>query len=325
MSSVAILPAKFDASKISAQPIRELPNKSKAVNLDYADRGRSWMLQTPITTLPYGMNVFDKDAKNPKYSVDLSFNGADSDAKVKSFHDFAVAFDDRMIELALANAQAWFKLSNPSREIISAFYVPMVKIPRDKEGRVKPYPPTCKISLKQKEGIFTTQFYDSDRNRYEGVPIEELLVRGAKVRCIIQCTGLWLAGGRFGAMWKAEQVCIESMPVRLRGFGFTNDEDEEQSSKPAPKRQAAPAAANKFTNLVDDDEEDSAVAAVMPPAKKNAPATTSVAAPADEDEDEDEEEDDEVVAPVPVPTKKPVAAAPKKAAPTAPKKAAPKA
>jgi len=169
----------------------------------------------------------------------------------------------------------------------------MVKIPRDKEGKVKPYPPTCKIALKQKDGVFSTEFYDPEKKRYEGMPVEELLVARTKVRCIIRCNGLWIAGSKFGPMWKAEQICIDSMPERLRGYGFLDDEPRSKASAPAPA--PAPAApTNRFSNLAQDEEEEA-------------------------DKDDDEDDGDEVVEPVPVPS------APKKLPPSAqPKKAQPK-
>jgi hypothetical protein len=308
MSTVAILPSNFNPAKLTAKPLKVLDNGGKAVNLEFDGRGL-WMVQTPVTQLPYGMNIFDKDGKAPKYSVDLSFRDAENDPKVKSFYDFAKAFDERLIELAMANSQAWFKLPSASREVISAFYTPMVKVPVDKEGKPKPYPPTTKIALKQKDGVFMTEFYNPNETdskgaprRYEGVPVEELLVRGSRIRAIIRCTGIWIAGSKFGPSWKAEQVSIESLPERLRGFGFVDD-------GPSPVNRAntggaAPRpSANRFNQLEEDDEEESAVAAVLP---KKASAPT----PAEEEEDDEAE----VVAPVPVPKPQPKKAAqPKKA------------
>ena len=305
MSTVAILPSNFNPAKLTAKPLKVLDNGGKAVNLEFDGKGL-WMVQTPVTQLPYGMNTFDKDGKAPKYSVDLSFRDSETDPKVKSFYDFAKAFDERLIELAMANSQAWFKLANASREVISAFYTPMVKVPMDKEGRPKPYPPTVKIALKQKEGVFLTEFYNPNEtdskgqpSRYQGTPVEELLVRGARIRAIIRCTGIWIAGSKFGPSWKAEQVSIESLPERLRGFGFVDDGPSNRANTGG----AAPRpSANRFNQLEDDDEEESAVSAVLP-SKKAAP-------PAD---DEDDEEAEEVVAPVPVPKAQPKKAQPKKA------------
>jgi hypothetical protein len=307
MSTVAILPSNFNPAKLTAKPLKVLDNGGKAVNLECDGKGL-WMVQTPVTQLPYGMNTFDKDGKAPKYSVDLSFRDAETDPKVKSFYEFAKAFDERLIELAMANSQAWFKLANASREVISAFYTPMVKVPMDKEGRPKPYPPTVKIALKQKEGVFLTEFYNPNEtdskgqpSRYQGTPVEELLVRGARVRCIIRCTGLWIAGSKFGPSWKAEQVSIESLPERLRGFGFVDDGPQVNRANTGGAAQRP--SANRFNQLEDDEEEESAVAAVLP-SKKSAPP------PAD---DEDEEDAEEVVAPVPVPKAQPKKAQPKKA------------
>jgi hypothetical protein len=305
MSTVAILPSNFNPAKLTAKPLKVLDNGGKAVNLEFDGKGL-WMVQTPVTQLPYGMNTFDKDGKAPKYSVDLSFRDSETDPKVKSFYDFAKAFDERLIELAMANSLPWFKLAGASREVISAFYTPMVKVPMDKEGRPKPYPPTVKIALKQKEGVFLTEFYNPNEtdskgqpSRYQGTPVEELLVRGARIRAIIRCTGIWIAGSKFGPSWKAEQVSIESLPERLRGFGFVDDGPSNRANTGG----AAPRpSANRFNQLEDDDEEESAVSAVLP-SKKAAP-------PAD---DEDDEEAEEVVAPVPVPKAQPKKAQPKKA------------
>lgn len=298
MSTVAILPSNFNPAKLTAKQLKVLDNGGKAVNLEFDGKGL-WMVQTPVTQLPYGMNIFDKDGKAPKYSVDLSFRDAETDPKVKAFHEFAKAFDERLIELAMVNSQAWFKLANASREVITAFYTPMVKIPVDKEGKPKPYPPTVKIALKQKDGVFTTEFYDPSTQdargqpkRYEGVPVEELLVRGARIRTIIRCTGLWIAGSKFGPSWKAEQVSIEGLPERLRGFGFVDDGDARPAQRSQTGGQQKPSA-NHF-NQLDDDEEEAAVAAVLP-SKKSAPAPS-----ADEDEDEDGAE---VMPAVPVPSK----------------------
>jgi hypothetical protein len=187
----------------------------------------------------------------------------------------------------------------------------MVKVPVDKEGKPKPYPPTTKIALKQKDGVFMTEFYNPNETdskgapkRYEGVPVEELLVRGSRIRAIIRCTGIWIAGSKFGPSWKAEQVSIESLPERLRGFGFVDDGPPSHVNRAntGGAQPRASVSANRFNQLEEDEEEESAVAAVLP--KK-------AAAPAEE---EDDEEAEEVVAPVPVPKAQPKKAVqPKKA------------
>lgn len=95
------------------------------------------------------MSAFDK-AGPVKYSVELSLRGYDDPSnKVKSFYDALTRLDEFMIDQGVKNSKQWFK-SDLSRDVIKAFYTPMIRIPLDKDGNRKPYPPTVKLNLKQK-------------------------------------------------------------------------------------------------------------------------------------------------------------------------------
>jgi hypothetical protein len=241
-------------------------------------------------SMPYGLNIFDK-AGPATYSVDLSFRGMETDPKVKAFYDMMVAFDELLIEAGIKNSQAWFKMPNASREVIKAFYTPAVKVSLDRDGKPKPYPPTFKVKLPKKGGSFETSFYDTEKRPYEGVGVEELLVKGARGVFLVKCTGLWFAGSKFGASWKAVQVKMDSVPERMRGCAILDDDDA-----PSVRRSTKP------TSAAVEEEDEDVVEAVMP-SSRSAPA-------AEDDEDEDEEED--VVEAPPPPRRTVPAAAAKK-------------
>jgi hypothetical protein len=290
--------------------MKTLDSGGKIVGIEYDGR-RNLLTQTASMRLPYGLNVFDK-AGPVSYSVDVSFGGLEENPKVQAFHDMLTAFDEAVIESAMKNSLAWLG-KNPAamkadtlREVVKSNYTPSVKIALDRQtGKPKPYPPTLKIKLPQENGKFKTQFYDHDKQRIEDAAVEELLVRGAQCTFLIKCTGLWFAGGKFGASWKGEQVRMESVPARMRGCAIMDDDEEESAPAPAaraPVKRAAPA--NRFAVADDDEEgEEDVVQAAMPAARTYA----SAAAPAVEDDEDD------VVEAVALP-KKPAAgaAAPKK-------------
>jgi hypothetical protein len=291
MASSVTIPSDFDASKITFRAPKVLDSGAKQVYLDY--EGRALLTQTASMPLPYGLNTFDK-AGPTTYSVDLSFRGMETDPKVKHFYDMMVAFDELLIEAGIKNSQAWFKMPNASREVIKAFYTPSVKVSLDKDGKPKPYPPTFKVKLPKKNGTFETSFYDTEKRPYEGVSVEELRVKGARGVFLVKCTGLWFAGSKFGATWKASQVKMDQVPERARGAQFLDDDEV-----PAvPQRKAA--AASKFAAGSDDEED--VVAAVLPPKKTAAPAAEE-----EEDGEEGAEEEDDVVEAPPPPPKKAVA------------------
>jgi hypothetical protein len=321
MSSTVVQSTEFDTTQISFSQVKVLDSGGKQAYLNYG--GRSLTMQTASMAVPYGMNVFDK-AGPVKYSVDLSFRGYEdgSNKKIKAFYDAMTALDEYMIDQGVKNSQSWFK-SKLSRDVVQAFYTPIVRIPKDANGNAKPYPPTLKISLKQRKGsdIFDVQTYDDQKRPYEGVPLSDLLVKGAQVTALIQCTGVWFAGSKFGLSWKAVQVRVDRLPESIRGFAFADEEDAPASSSstrraaPAP----APAAEEDEDEQVDDDDVFSAPAPAPAPvvAKKSvlAAVTAPAPAPAPVATMDDEGEDVEPVA-VPkkaVVTKKKVISTTKKA------------
>jgi hypothetical protein len=283
MSSNIVPPASFDTTQITFRAPKILDSGGKQVYLDY--EGRPLLTQTASMPLPYGLNTFDK-AGPTTYSVDLSFRGMETDPKVKHFYDMMVAFDELLIEAGIRNSQAWFKMPNASREVIKAFYTPSVKVSLDKDGKPKPYPPTFKVKLPKKNGTFETSFYDTEKRPYEGVSVEELMVKGARGVFLVKCTGLWFAGSKFGASWKAVQVKLDSVPQNGlgRGCAILDDDDAPVVRRQASGGRAVPA---------DDEDDDDVVEAVMP-SSRAAPAPAAAA-----EEDEDEEEEDVVEAPPP--------------------------
>jgi len=242
------------------------------------------MTQTPSMVLPYGLNVYDK-AGPTTYSVDVSFRGSEENPRIKAFYDMLVAFDERLVQAGLENAQTWFKMPGASREVIKAFYTPSIKVSTDREGKPKPYPPTLKVKLPKKNGVFETLFYDSEKRPYEGVTVEELLVKGASATFLLKCVGLWFAGTKYGASWKAVQVKMDAVPSYGLGRGCAIQDDED--SAPVARR---PAQRKPVAAPVEDEEadEEDVMEAVLPSKARQQPAV---------EQDEDEEEEEVVEAP----------------------------
>ncbi len=309
MSSTVVQSTEFNTSNISFSQVKVLPSNAKQAYLNYD--GHSLTMQTASMAVPYGMNIFDK-AGPAKYSVDLSFRGYEdgSNKKVKAFYDAMTALDEYMIDAGVKNSQQWFK-SKLSRDIVQAFYTPIVRVAKDANGNPKPYPPTLKISLKKRNGTdtFDVQAYDDQKRPYEGVPLEDLLVKGAQITALIQCTGVWFAGSKYGLSWKAVQVRVDRLPESIRGFAFAEDDDD-VPAKPVARRAPAPAPAPAVEDeedageeQVDDEEVFSAPAPAPVVAKKSVLAAVTAApapAPAVAKTMDDEGED---VEPVAVPKK----------------------
>jgi hypothetical protein len=300
-------PADINVSKIEFGAVKLLESGGKSVNMRY--EGRNLMLELPSLSIPYGLNVFDKQGP-PKYSVDLSLRGADDNDEVRAFQNFLEAFDEMMIDAGVANATKWLKMTNPDRNVVKAFYTPTLKISKDANGVPKPYPPTVKLSLrKKKDGTFETDFYngterDEDNNPTQfdkETPLEDILPKRAQVTAIIQCTGVWFAGGKFGVTWKAVQMRVDSQSEKIRGPAFRSEAPDIRSFVAKNLNKATNQIADEFDGA---DEEDDDVLDAVVPAPKPAVKTTTPATFKEET----------VVEPVPVPEKKVVKKVVKKVA-----------
>ena len=307
MSNV-VYPSTFDTKRITISALRSLQSGAKSAYLNYG--GERLVMQSAVSmSVPFGLNCADKFGP-PTYSVELSFRGHDQRPEVKQFMDTMTALDEFMISEGVKNSKSWFK-GDMSRDVVKAFYTPLVKYSKDKDGNVLSYPPNIKLKLPKNNGEFEAKFYDVNGTPYKGVPVEDLLVKGVQVTAIMECTGVWFAGSKYGLTWKAKQIAIHKLPERIGDFAFKG-----LGSAPAAT------AEDEDDDEVDDDaafkSKPSVLAAVMPTASKPQ-AVAAVAAPAhaqQQDDDEVDDDDADDMEPIPAPKKpiikKKVIAGPKK-------------
>jgi len=274
MSSTVVLARSFATSKVSFSQLKTLDSGGKQAYVNYD--GGKFLFQTPALTLPYGMSTYDK-AGPIKYSAELSLRGYDeAGTKAKEIYDALLALDEFMVEQGVKNSRSWFK-ADLSRDVIRAFYTPIIKWSKDKEGNVKPYPPGIKVTLKKNGDNFDVKMYDANKEEYHGVSVDDLLVKGAVARCVMQCTGVWFAGGKYGLSWKAVQMVMDKVPESIRGYAFVDEDDA----------------------AVEDDAAFKAPSAPKPAAA--APAVLAAVLPQVEEENLDDEPED--AEPIPVPKK----------------------
>lgn len=292
MSKAIVSTSNFNPTNITFSEPRNLDSGGKSVWMNYtydANTRKNLTVQIGSLLLPFGMNIFDKQGPQAvKYSVDVSLRGYEDNPKVKAIYDMFSALDEYMIDQGVANSKKWFK-SSLTRDVVKAFYTPTLRWGKDANGDInRAYPPTIKLQLRKREGKFDVELYDEHREEMKGHRLEDVLVKGAQVTCLIQCTSVWFAGSKYGLSWKPLQIRMDKIPDSIRGYAI-QDEDDGSAPVVTASRKSAPVvpapapvpSANKFSSLDDDEEEEededfrapapapvkaSVMAAVMPPA-----------------------------------------------------------
>lgn len=298
MTSNIVLPRTFSTANLSFSKINvNLTTKSRSCYVNYNEK--PFQLQTPLLSIPYDLNVYDKDDKGNmlpqdkiKYAVSLSLKGYNQPgSKVKELFDMLTAFDDYMVEQGVKNSRAWFKTDTP-KEIVTRFYKPVVRFSKDtqtgekktdKDGNV--YPPTMELKLPFYGNAKDPKLFNSMKQPYEDVPFKDILVKLATGRFLVQANGLYFIGDtKYVVSFKLVQAVMESIPMGVSGCAVMDDDED---------------------GMVNDDDVMAAPAPTPAPIVKNSAIAAVLPDMADEDEDSVEPDD---VEPVPLP-KKPAASA----------------
>ena len=250
-----VLPSNLNVANISYIAPRTLDNGGRAV---YMNLNRSpIVIQTPEMVTPFGVSNWNDDGKGPdKYTLDLSFKGKESREKLNEFFEKMTALDKKLVQDGVVNSMTWLKKKISSTDVVEALYTPIVKYAKDKStGEVTDkYPPSMKLKLPFINGAFQCEVYDTKRRL---VNLKELIdngsLKGAKVTAIIQCQGLWVAGGKYGCSWKVLQMRV-SPPQTIKGYAFKDIEDDKANDSDIEDDNEKTSASGSAHANVDDDE-----------------------------------------------------------------------
>lgn len=265
-SSQILLFSEFAPGTVRQDKIKKLDTGGKIVWLAHGEAREPITLQTGMLRTPSGIREnkrFDDSSTSapPKFSMELALDPADPEyAKLAEF-------DERMLTMAEEAKSNWVKLKYYDRNNLENVYSPALRIPRDKDTgeHVDTWPPTLRVNIPYRDGRFECPVYDVHQNE---LPIADFMERSrnAQVTVIVRCTGVWIAAGRFGTTWKAQQVLVHATKAPLGRFAFiTTPEIKESMQDPSHREgwmtaQPGKAAADSSgCAVVPEEEEESAV------------------------------------------------------------------
>jgi len=203
---------EFDISKVSFGEIKKINEKGGKYISIYYDKS-PLVIQTPQSYAPFGVNVFTDDTdKSQSFSLELSFKEKESRETLQLWYNVLEQIDQKVLDTVLENSQAWIRKPK-NKDVVEALFTRSIRIPTDRETGVviDKWPPTYRLKMaKDNKGLFRCTAYD-ESNREE-VALDTMIpkMKGSKVTAIATCGGIWVAGGKFGCSWKANQLMIQA-------------------------------------------------------------------------------------------------------------------
>uniref|UniRef100_A0A6C0IAM1 Uncharacterized protein n=1 Tax=viral metagenome TaxID=1070528 RepID=A0A6C0IAM1_9ZZZZ len=311
-----LLPKNFNVDRVKYSELKVMKSGAKSIYINY--NGAKVNIQTPILSIPYGVNdnmqFIKKDEgrkdEERKYDITLSFKGMDENPRIKVFHDKMKELEQKVIDDAFANRLVWFKNNfSGNKDVVSNMFTPIVKHDKDKiTGEyANKYPPTlkAKIPYNSLDNKFDFDCYDMDNNETNFHDILANL-KGGKAQFIIQLSGIWFSAGMFGCSWKIVSAKFQQLNTSKLTFVVDSDDelnnvdeddddisvDNDVIAKISQKSSAANAVSDKKT-LVEKQPVAVAAPATLKPVQKVIPQEEE---DDEDDDDEDEEDDDNTLA-----------------------------
>ena len=214
--------------------------------------GHPLVLQIPLM-LTWGVNErVDEQTGRVSYDMSLQFEKG-KNRSVELFCEKMKELEEKVLKDSVTNSKDWFGKRSLSKEVAEAMMYPILKYPKmkDDSGDLDyERDPTLKLKLPYWDGRFNVELYDMDskaiylsqggeKPQGEKTPMD-LIPKGAHVKGLIACTGVWMAGGRFGVTWKLVQTQVRQ-PVRLVGTGtchIMDDSDDDEALEQLKKNDA---------------------------------------------------------------------------------------
>ena len=158
--------------------------------------GRAPMiLQTPVVNLPF---VF-RPGEDTSVSGAIDMQPDPARRKyAEDFIDLLKRIDVFLKEKAVENSNGWLGAPK-SAEVVESLYKPVL---RESEK----YAPNFKMKFLSKEdGSPDFDVYDEDMTPVTK-PLVEIFAKNSRFTAIVECTGVWLAGGNCGYNWRIKQI-----------------------------------------------------------------------------------------------------------------------
>tara|TARA_Y100000389_G_C17439100_1_gene507466 strand:- start:907 stop:1602 length:696 start_codon:yes stop_codon:yes gene_type:complete len=224
-SQKLLRPNELNVNEITYSEPKKFGDSGGKIIFMNLDRSKIQMY-TPKMRLPFGLNKFQDPGKSPKYALDMSFDDMENNQKIKEFYEKLVELDSKVIKDAKKNSLTWFRKKTMSEVIAKELYSSPVKYPKDKEtGEVTDkYPPTFNVKLPYYDGAFSCEVFNDEKEEVQE-NLENCIHKMQNVTGIIEMTGLWFAGGKYGTSWKVKQLKLDKV-INTNKYSFRDDDED---------------------------------------------------------------------------------------------------
>ena len=221
----------------------------KMVSVISNQRNKKLHIQLPVMSC-WGIEDFtDRETgeSDGKFKIKLHFRDDNSDESKEALKKLQ-AFENQIINDAVANSEAWFG-KKLSRELAEDRYFPFLKVGKHKETK-EPDPSrgyyfSPKVNCYN--GKWDLEIFDQSKamlfpSENEGETPIDFVPAGSDVTCGIECKYIWLGAKGWGISWALKQVVVipkynDTVSGKLQLEVSETSEDVPIAPTPSPREE----------------------------------------------------------------------------------------
>jgi hypothetical protein len=196
----------------------------KSVGIVNSSTNGATYVSTPLM-MTWGVSEFaDKKTGEKTYSMSLQFPSDEYNTpEITRFRANIAKFEEKIKADALTNQKEWFGKSTMTKDHVDMFWTPILKFAKGENGEPDHKKnPTLNVKIPIWEGVWNIELFDPQSRKIfpdssnEHLTPVDLIAKGSHVAVVLQCGGVWFAGGKFGVTWKLFQAIVKPKTT-LRG------------------------------------------------------------------------------------------------------------
>ena len=158
----------------------------------------------------------EKGESDGKYTMSLQFpRDTESTPETEEALSKLKEFEQKLLADGVVNSKAWFG-KQKTAEVVEDNYFSFLKYTKNKEtGEYDTSkPPILRPKVPNYDGKWKVEIFDTTGTQIfpceeeDATPID-FVPKRSNVMCVIQCGGIWCAGGKWGLTWKLQQSVVK--------------------------------------------------------------------------------------------------------------------
>ena len=223
-------PEDVSMEQINLSTPKKLDNGATTMHLNYGSEGALYIV-SPEVDLPFDGKFWPDDSGGGKWAIKANLKGDKCDGFISKMKEMDSYFKKQAEE----NSMQWFKKRTISSETIDTLYNSIIKESLDPEtgepdGK---YPPSFTFKIVKRDSVVQCKIYKGKDDEFnvsnpdadDYTSVDDLVKKGTKVRLLLRCNGVWLANGKFGCTWRADQMKVKPV-ANFNAYAFDEEDDE---------------------------------------------------------------------------------------------------